>query len=393
MKKISLILTIILFTLINVYGQTNRYNGVPNDVNILNMYWKNYQEEGKDMGTYVIVGKKDKIRDIRNSISRNIANYSLSEYCLIIDYLLEKLDSSELARGQWTHYMDSLQEFCKGKAHRAGVVPLEAQFFLATLNQNKDELNKKYPAGFEFAATHTPPMYEYGYKPENYEQIILESGFPSPEDKGIMYDLLLIEDKNILNVIKRNPELEKQYRMWLKNIVPSDLFEFHCSEDRAVEVLTRKKQYLRFIFTQQKDELSQYTAEQIDKIEIVHLHSVNKNANYIVLTGIWRGPFGNRNIEFTTVSDSDNLNPEHKLRGKSKFVGQNDRHLVEMTGSFVDMGDYIEVQMIEQPDTAQWNGVFTYTVERSTRKIKGTWESNNKKLKREYVLEKEAEED
>ena len=383
-----LIIISILFVVANANGQTNRYKGVPNDVNILNIYWKNKSDEPKNIGKYQTVGRKELTREIRVSIDRNVRNYSLSEYCLIIDYLLEKLDSQEKSRQDWVQYMDSLTLFSQTQAYRAGVVPLESQLFLATLNLNKEELSKKYPIGYDFALNNTPPMYEYGYKPNDYVKVLLEKGFPSPEDKGIIYDMLLLEDVRLIEIIKSKPELEQSFRMWLETVVPSDLFEFVYSDDRASELLVRKKQYLRYLLLQEKDNLCAYTAEQIDKIQIVHPHPIDKNANWIVLSGMWEGKFGERTIDFRVSCDDDNLNPEHKLRGKSKFVGQNDRHLVPMTGSFIDKGDVIEVQMVEQPDTAAWNGVFNYTIERKTKTIKGTWKSNNKKLRREYVLEK-----
>lgn len=383
-----LIIILILFVVANANGQTNRYKGVPNDVNILNIYWKNKSDEPKNLGKYQTVGRKELTREIRVSIDRNVRNYSLSEYCLIIDYLLEKLDSQEKSRQDWVQYMDSLTLFSQTKAYRAGVVPLESQLFLATLNLNKEELSNKYPIGYDFALNNTPPMYEYGYKPNDYAKVLLEKGFPSPEDKGIMYDMLLLEDVRLIEIIKSKPELEQSFRMWLETVVPSDLFRFVFSEDRARELLTRKIEYLRYLLMQEKDKLCAYTAEQIEKIQIVHPHPIDKNANWIVLSGMWEGKFGERTIDFRVSCDDDNLNPEHKLRGKSKFVGQNDRHLVPMTGSFIDKGDVIEVQMVEQPDTAAWNGVFNYTIERKTKTIKGTWESNNKKLRREYVLEK-----
>ena len=388
MKTKLILMIALLSAMTDVSSQTNRYKGVPNDVNILNMYWKNYREETKDMGSYIINGKKEIIEEIRSSISRNITNYSLSEYCLIIDYLLEKLDSCEKMRQDWVHYMDSLNMFSQSKAYRAGVVPLESQFFLATLNLNREELSKKYPIGYDFAANNTPPMYEYGYNPNDYGQILMEKGFTTPEDKGIMYDMLLIEDVRLIEVIKKNPELDLSFLMWLKTVVPSDLFQFVYSDDRVSEMFNRKIEYLRYLLMQSGEELCAYTAEQIDKIQIVHPHPIDKNSNWIVLSGAWKGDFGERVIDFRVSCDDDNLNPEHKLRGSSKFVGQNDRHLVPMTGTFIDKGDIIEVQMVEQPDTAAWNGVFNYIIERKTKRIKGTWVSNNKKLKREYVLEK-----
>ena len=78
MKTKLILMIALLSAMTDVSSQTNRYKGVPNDVNILNMYWKNYREETKDMGSYIINGKKEIIEEIRSSISRNITNYSLS---------------------------------------------------------------------------------------------------------------------------------------------------------------------------------------------------------------------------------------------------------------------------------------------------------------------------
>jgi len=88
------------------------------------------------------------------------------------------------------------------------------------------------------------------------------------------------------------------------------------------------------------------------------------------------------------VSNNDN-----KVTGKSKFVGQPDSKFVLMVGNYKDKGTYFEIEMIEQPDTAQWNGIFKYQINKETRILKGTWESNNRELKREFELKKRAEDE
>jgi hypothetical protein len=76
---------------------------------------------------------------------------------------------------------------------------------------------------------------------------------------------------------------------------------------------------------------------------------------------------------------------------KSIFDGQPESKAVSSKGYFTDGGMSIRVNLIELPDTAQWNGEFNIWVNRKTNLMRGTWESNNKKLKREFELEKVKE--
>ena len=123
-----------------------------------------------------------------------------------------------------------------------------------------------------------------------------------------------------------------------------------------------------------------------------------------VITGTWRGAFGNKTINFTIDYDASIAEAEKEyakqtrwgmftncyfgVLGKSLFDGQPESKSVQSKGYYTDGGKAVQINLIEQPDTAQWNGEFNIWIDRKTNKMHGTWESNNKKLKRDFELEK-----
>jgi len=383
MKQKHFIILIIVHISIHIYGQDNRYNGIANDVGIMNPFWSNYKEDIK----------AQHIASIEKSISRSIKNYTLIEYCFALDQLLSKLENNVSTQNEWLLYMDSLVLYSKGNSPRAGIIPLESQFFIATLKKNAAELSRNYPKAYSFLVENTPPMFGYGYKPSDYELILKEKGFSEIKDEGVIFDLLLLEDTSLLNVIEKNPELLKRYHTWLTYNVPDRSFAFEFSEDRASEVLRRKFLYLWNLFKQQNNELAQYTAEQLLKIKVVRPKPVPQYSPLRVINGAWQGAFGSEKEIYIINSYSDVSNNDNKVTGKSKFVGQPDSKFVLMVGNYKDKGTYFEIEMIEQPDTAQWNGIFKYQINKETRILKGTWESNNRELKREFELKKRAEDE
>ena len=126
-----------------------------------------------------------------------------------------------------------------------------------------------------------------------------------------------------------------------------------------------------------------------------------------VIKGNWRGSFGNKTINLTIEYDASIAESEKAeairtrwgmfkddnfgVLAKSIFDGQSEGKVVSSKGYYTDGGKDIRINLIEQPDTAQWNGEFNLWVNRKTNKMHGTWESNNKKLKREFELEKVKE--
>ncbi len=110
-----------------------------------------------------------------------------------------------------------------------------------------------------------------------------------------------------------------------------------------------------------------------------------KKAWYDAISGTWKGKFGDRVIELTIKAN------EWTIKGFSKFEGQPDSKRVEFYGenSYSQItGPFVTFTMNELPADKEWNGEFFCRLVRNTDKLEGTWRSNNKKLEREFVLEK-----
>jgi hypothetical protein len=227
-KQIIIFIAILVSNQSN--GQVNRYKGIENVINIMNPYWSNYKD----------AIKIKHISAIEKSIARSIGNYSLIEYCFALDELLARLENNPEAQSKWLSYMDSLVLLSYGNDARAGIIPLESQFFIATLKRNETDLSKNFPNSFTFLIKNTPQMYEYGYKASDYESILKEKAFSEVKGEGIVFDLLLLEDVFLLNVIENNSELTKRYNTWLTYKIPDRSFAFEYSDDRAGEILQRK---------------------------------------------------------------------------------------------------------------------------------------------------------
>lgn len=139
------------------------------------------------------------------------------------------------------------------------------------------------------------------------------------------------------------------------------------------------------------DVLAKESAPFIDNIRIFRYRPPADDSPLRVINGIWQGSFGDTKEIYFLNTYSNYNNEDNKVTGKSKFVGQPDRKYVQMVGNYKDNGDYFSIEMVEQPDTAQWNGVFKYQINKKTRIIKGYWQSNNGKLKRKFELKKISE--
>lgn len=382
MKLLYSLVLIVLFTSV-VIGQNSRYKGIVNDVSIMNPYWSNYKES-------IRIKHREAIE---KTIERGIDNYTLIEYCFALNYLLARIEKSPEVYEDWLSYMDSLFLFCQGEDLRSGIVPIESQVFIATLKRNEQMLRSSYPKAYEFLIQNTPDMAKYSYKPSDYESLLQEKGFSEIRGEGIIFDLLLLEDVYLLNIIENNADLSKRFNTWLTYKVPDRSFAFEYSDDRASEVLTRKFLYLYNIFDKQESVLAKYTAEQLLKIKVVRPKPVPNDSPIKVINGKWQGAFSDNKEIYLLNGYSNVENTANKVTGKSKFAGQPDSKYVPMIGSYKDKGSYFEIEMIEQPDTAQWNGIFKYQIDKETRDLKGTWESNNGKLKRNFELKKISEDE
>lgn len=175
------------------------------------------------------------------------------------------------------------------------------------------------------------------------------------------------------------------------------------ADNACLEISRRKMQFL----------IDKWSSCQIPEIQEL-VKSIEENMQLYelinpvdVIKGTWRGSFGNKTINLTLDYDASmaetekaeakrthrgwSANDNYGVLAKSIFDGQPENKAVSAKGYYSDGDRHVRVSLIEQPDTAQWNGEFNLWVNRKTNKMHGTWESNNKKLKREFELEKVKE--
>lgn len=199
-------------------------------------------------------------------------------------------------------------------------------------------------------------------------------------------------------------EKGEQWGYLLKDVQFGDCFSgFRSTDSGEREIDRRIKQYL----------INKWSLCQIPEVqELVKVLEESMPLAELenpvdVIKGTWRGAFGNKTINLTidydaSIADEEKAEAKRTrwgmftddyfgVLGKSIFDGQPESKTVPSKGYFHDGGMSVRVNLIELPDTAQWNGEFNLWVNRKTNKMYGTWESNNKKLKREFELEKVSE--
>lgn len=196
----------------------------------------------------------------------------------------------------------------------------------------------------------------------------------------------------------------KQWEYMLMGIKNGDIYDGVASTNLAIRKIDHR--IMQFL-------INKWSPCQIPEVqELVKVLKeslpLNELANPVdLIKGTWQGAFGNKTINLTidydaSVADEEKAeakrtrhgwfeNDNFGVIGKSIFDGQPESKTVPSKGYYHDGGMSVQVNLIELPDTAQWNGEFNLWVNRKTNKMHGTWESNNKKLKREFELEKISE--
>lgn len=127
-----------------------------------------------------------------------------------------------------------------------------------------------------------------------------------------------------------------------------------------------------------------------------------------IINGTWRGAFGNKIINLALNYDASIAETEKNeiikkkrwrmfadenfgIIGNSFFDGQDGSKAIQAKGFYTESGKNMRITLIEQPDTAQWNGIFYIHINRKSKKIDGSWNSNNGKIQRLFELEKVKE--
>lgn len=219
---------------------------------------------------------------------------------------------------------------------------------------------------------------------------------------NVKFSLIYMSEAEINQMI--NYKNGEQWNFVLLGIKNGDYFTGLNSIDKGLIEIDRR--VMQFLI----DKWSPCQIPEVQELVKVLKESMplEELANPVdVITGTWRGAFGNKTINFTINYDASIAEAEKEhakqtrwgmftncyfgVLGTSLFDGQPESKSVQSKGYYTDGGKAVQINLIEQPDTAQWNGEFNIWIDRKTNMMHGTWESNNKKLKREFELEKVKE--
>lgn len=109
---------------------------------------------------------------IKASIKDNLFNLNLYEYAHALNELYELMHSNEVSEQGWNNYIDTLQYKVKKEwqdtvspfyaTDYKGIIPLQAKFFIGSLNKNKN-LKEKYPNEYNFLKNSTSELIGKGY--------------------------------------------------------------------------------------------------------------------------------------------------------------------------------------------------------------------------------------
>ena len=378
----------------------NRYEGIA-DPPSANIYWQNYKDDIKEKRT----------QEIKDALRLSLTHLSLFEYSFVLEELLQSY-SNEGFKEEWQQYMDSLETTAGKELIGAGLIPLQARFFHATLQANPQYKNQ-YSEAYAFLQQNTPKMTEMGYQPEDYKQVLDAYGFSDATGESIMMDFLMLEDERLLEVIEQNPSLKARYQMWVNNLTdPANEFQFN--EYIPSEVPTRKKLFLVEKLKQSNHPLAKSTWPQIREIRTSRIRKPASDSFFNQLTGTWEGTYDKkgRQIRIYLIPMS-NRKDETQMKGYNKFVYQSDIKQIDMRGTFEDKGDYYQVKMEEYKvpfkEEPQWKqdainqdwggpeefypnelsyGLFDLQINKETKEMTGTWSSKSGKLVRQFTIPK-----
>ena len=384
----------------------NRYEGIQNPPSA-NIYWQNYKDEIKEKRT----------QEIKDALSLSLTHLSLFEYSFVLEEFLQSYSNEGFEEG-WKQYVDSLEVTSGKELIGAGLIPLQAQFFHATLRANS-QYQAQYPEAYAFLKENTPEMLGRGYQPEEYEQVLDAYGFSDATGESIMMDFLMLEDVKLLEVIEQNTSLKARYQVWVENLTdPANEFSFN--EYRPREMFTRKKYFLISKLQNSDNALAKASWPQIKEIRTSRINLNSKltdNERFFSLTGTWEGIYDEkgRKIRIYLIPLS-NRKDKTQMKGYNKFVYQSDIKQIEMRGTFEDKDDHYEVKMEEYKvpfeEEPQWKqdvineewggpekfyphelsyGLFNVKIDKKTKEMSGTWSSRSGKLVREFTIPKIAD--
>jgi len=119
---------------------------------------------------------------IKASIKDSLFNLNLYEYAHTLNELYKLMHSGEVSEQEWNNYIDTLQYEVKKERQDTvspfyateykGIIPLQAEFFIATLNKNIN-LKKKYPDEYHFLKKSTSELIGKGYSWDEIDSLLV----------------------------------------------------------------------------------------------------------------------------------------------------------------------------------------------------------------------------
>ncbi|WP_057951418.1 hypothetical protein [Salinivirga cyanobacteriivorans] len=152
MKKIFFVWITLLINIVS-FSQENNVDGVLNSTSVTPAFEKGHEA-------------------IKASIKESLFNLNLYEYAHALNELYELMHSNEVSEQGWNNYIDTLQYKVKKEwqdtvspfyaTDYKGIIPLQAKFFIGSLNKNKN-LKEKYPNEYNFLKNSTSELIGKGY--------------------------------------------------------------------------------------------------------------------------------------------------------------------------------------------------------------------------------------
>jgi hypothetical protein len=217
---------------------------------------------------------------IAASITDNLNNLNLYEYSHALAELCQLIEAGKITTKRWTSFIDSLKnEVTKHKndtlrpywgVDYVGLIPLQCQFFLASLEKNQ-QLKKRFPRAFDMLLANTKMNPLLAYKKEDFHSLLVFSEVVGETNFWFFFQL---EDCRLIEeVILKNPELKTKFDNAIKSI------EIIATYKTPYYLQKRKIQTLERRLASSQNEICRSTTQALKKRSIM---IADKNRNYFI---------------------------------------------------------------------------------------------------------------
>lgn len=146
------------------------------------LFSQDYSYRGVNNDPKVDVDFSSENPKITSSIREQLGHLNLYEYAHALPELYPLVESGQISSDQWKTFVDSLEQHVVNHKNDTirpywavdytGLIPMQAQFFLASLEQSS-ALNARYPLAYQILSEGTSPMKGLGYKKEHFDSLVV----------------------------------------------------------------------------------------------------------------------------------------------------------------------------------------------------------------------------